>query len=99
MYKKEDSSTWILIDADKDGDLSNELSVKSGYGFAMKGLGGGNNHAKLNAYDFRGKPNNGDITVTIKRGGDNLTLIGNPYPSILNIKKFIADNRWKNRIL
>lgn len=95
LYKKEDASTWVLIDTDKDGDLSNELSVKSGYGFAMKGLGEGNNHAKLNAYDFRGKPNNGDITVTIKRGGDNLTLIGNPYPSILNLKKFIADNPGK----
>ena len=52
----------------------------------MKGLFIHNNNSnKLNPYDF--------INLTMElllteKDDNNLVLIGNPYPSILNIKKF-----------
>jgi hypothetical protein len=61
------------------------LAVRPGYGFTMKGNGGAGND-----YDFRGRPNNGDITVNIGAGGAE-TLSGNPYPSALDVKLFLID--------
>ena len=40
-------------------------------------------------YDFQGKPNNGEITVNVDAG--KVTLTGNPYPSALNVNKFLLD--------
>ncbi|MDP5198214.1 Ig-like domain-containing protein [Flavobacterium sp. DG2-3] len=39
---------------------------------------------------FIGKPNNGDIPISLVSG--NLNLLGNPYPSSLDAEKFITDN-------
>jgi hypothetical protein len=70
---------------------------KSGYGFTMKGVvdngtlnNGTFNGATGQRYDFRGRPNNGTIFVGV--GNDNATLAGNPYPSGLDLKKFIEVN-------
>ncbi|MFT7429378.1 MAG: hypothetical protein ACI9IZ_001876 [Nonlabens sp.] len=70
---------------------------KSGYGFTMKGVidNGTLNNGTFNAasgqrYDFRGRPNNGTIYIGV--GNDNATLAGNPYPSALDLKKFIEVN-------
>ena len=41
-------------------------------------------------YTFRGKPNNGDITVAV--GKDQNLLTGNPYPSAIDSEQFIQDN-------
>jgi hypothetical protein len=38
----------------------------------------------------RGKPNNGDITLTLAANNDY--LVGNPYPSALDADEFIKDN-------
>ncbi len=38
-------------------------------------------------YDFRGRANNGTITVGV--ANDNVTLAGNPYPSALDLKQFL----------
>ncbi|PQJ27026.1 hypothetical protein BST92_14905, partial [Nonlabens arenilitoris] len=40
--------------------------------------------------DFRGRPLNGDISMTIAL--DDVAIIGNPYPSALDMKKFLEDN-------
>ncbi|WP_340066998.1 T9SS type A sorting domain-containing protein [Ascidiimonas aurantiaca] len=61
--------------------------IKKGLGFTMKGTSGSSNAQR---YDFRGVPNSGDIAVTI--AADQLTLAGNPYPSALDLKRFLVDN-------
>lgn len=71
-------SNWTYIG--KDGFL------KAGEGFTMKGTGSITNQN----YVFKGKPNNGDITLPIGIGNDY--LIGNPYPSALDAHEFIIDN-------
>jgi hypothetical protein len=72
-------------------------TTRTGYGFTMKGVvdNGGFNYDTFNGstgqrYDFRGRPNNGTISVGV--GNDNGTLAGNPYPSALDLKKFLQAN-------
>ncbi|MEO1031011.1 MAG: LamG-like jellyroll fold domain-containing protein, partial [Bacteroidota bacterium] len=64
-------------------------TIFAGEGFTMKGPGSGAILDEQN-YVFLGKPNNGDITLTINAG--NSYLVGNPYASALNADEFIADN-------
>ncbi|HEX9825779.1 MAG TPA: choice-of-anchor D domain-containing protein [Flavobacteriaceae bacterium] len=65
--------------------------IGAGEGFTMKGVTNtsGNISLKQN-YVFRGKPNNGDITLTLAANNDY--LVGNPYPSALDADEFIKDN-------
>ncbi len=65
-------------------------NVASGYGFTMKGTSGSGDNQ---LYDFRGKPNNGDIQVNVV--ADQFTLVGNPYPSALDAVGFIHDTTNK----
>lgn len=74
-------------------------NISAGQGFTMKGTSGtdatnvgeasANNTGSAQRYDFRGKPNDGNITVGV--GLDNFTLTGNPYPSALNVNAFLLD--------
>lgn len=66
-------------------------TILAGEGFTMKGVSdtAGVITQEQN-YVFEGKPNNGDITLTITSG--NEYLIGNPYPSALDANEFIKDN-------
>lgn len=68
--------------------------ARTGYGFTMKGVqeitGGSLNYNGGQRYDFRGRPNNGTIQVGV--GDDNGTLAGNPYPSALDLKRFLEVN-------
>lgn len=73
-------------------------SLKAGEGFSMKGTNGHdnitingikNNPGSNQRYDFRGIPNNGEISVNVNKG--NTVLIGNPYPSVIDLKKFLED--------
>jgi hypothetical protein len=41
-------------------------------------------------YDFRGKPNDGNITVDL--APNSSTLTGNPYPSALDVSAFLLDS-------
>lgn len=59
-------------------------TVNPAHGFTMKG-----NPSSSQLYDFRGKPNNGQMTATIIQGEQ--TLVGNPYPSALDALLFIHD--------
>src|SRR5210317_2180002 len=55
----------------------------------MKGPGTGSILTDQN-YVFSGKPNNGDIDLTLSAGNDY--LVGNPYASAIDAYKFINDN-------
>jgi hypothetical protein len=48
-----------------------------------------NNPGSAQRYDFRGKPNDGNITVNV--GANNYTLTGNPYPSAMHVNAFLLD--------
>ena len=74
-------------------------NIGAGQGFTMKGVSGSdstnpgeavvNNPGNSQRYDFRGKPNDGTITVNVANGASTLT--GNPYPSALDLNLFLTD--------
>ncbi|WP_293871813.1 T9SS sorting signal type C domain-containing protein [Flavobacterium sp.] len=74
-------------------------TIAPGQGFTMKGTSGSdlttvgevaaNNTGSAQRYDFRGKPNDGTITVGVAT--NNFTLTGNPYPSALHVNAFLLD--------
>ncbi len=83
----------------------NELSeIDPGIGYTQKGIHSSNDPADEQQYTFVGKPNNGTILVEandVDGDSDNeseqdvtltTSLIGNPYPSALDARKFIEDN-------
>jgi hypothetical protein len=75
--------------------------IKPGEGFTMKGTSGTdatisdavenvqNNSGSRQRYDFRGKPNDGNISVTVAPA--NFTLVGNPYPSAIDLNAYLLD--------
>ena len=66
-------------------------SISAGEGFTMKGVDNtATSFSETQNYVFNGKPNNGDINLTIS--AENDYLIGNPYPSALDADEFIKDN-------
>ncbi len=66
-------------------------SLRAGEGFTMKGAhNSASSFAEEQNYIFNGKPNNGDISLSLSLG--NSYLIGNPYPSALDANEFILDN-------
>src|SRR5690606_21616169 len=89
-------------------------TVEPGLGFTMKGTSGTDNlvsdtndgvQNKPNAnfgqrYDFRGKPNDGNMTATVSDVDGtsyiNLTLVGNPYPSAINLNHYLLENSGFN---
>lgn len=97
------SSRWIYKFSGGEYDdwefLGNNMDLLPGEGFTMKGVlgrndleieGVKNNPGNRQRYDFRGLPNNGDISIPIKFG--EILLTGNPYPSALNLKQFLTEN-------
>ena len=75
----------------------NASTILAGEGFTMKGtsgidgttvLGVQNNPGSKQRYDFRGKPNSGDITITV--ANNQMTLTGNPYPSAIDLTAFLT---------
>lgn len=80
--------------------IGNNFDLLPGEGFTMKGVTGKNenviegvknNPGNRQRYDFRGIPNDGKISIPIKFG--EILLSGNPYPSALNLKKFLTENK------
>ncbi|MCK8141966.1 T9SS type A sorting domain-containing protein [Flavobacterium sp. I-SCBP12n] len=81
-------SSWI--------DAGAPNSILAGEGFTMKGTSGTNtvsvngvqnNPGSRQRYDFRGKPNDGTISIPVKF--ENYTLTGNPYPSTIDLSAFL----------
>ncbi|OMQ13117.1 T9SS type A sorting domain-containing protein [[Flexibacter] sp. ATCC 35103] len=99
------ASKWIykLINANNYSQwlfVGGAATLAPGEGFSMKGTSGTdavdpegtgvtNNPGSAQRYDFRGKPNDGNITITL--GINNATLTGNPYPSALHLNAFLLD--------
>ncbi|GAA4235269.1 hypothetical protein GCM10022291_16680 [Postechiella marina] len=78
--------------------LSTGTAIKPGVGYTQKGTG----VPTAQQYIFEGKPNNGTILLDAKdKGGagsvpsvsETTFLMGNPYPSAIDIHKFIDDNK------
>ena len=67
-------------------------SIRIGEGYTMKGSWYTSvSTGETQNYTFKGFPNNGDIQmkdIYIKQN----YLVGNPYPSAISVKKFLADN-------
>lgn len=55
-----------------------------------------NNTGSNQRYDFRGKPNDGTMSVAVSNVAgttfDNMTLAGNPYPSAINLNYYLLEN-------
>lgn len=77
--------------------ITTSTPINPGFGYTQKGTGIATNQQ----YIFEGKPNNGTILIDVlDRGGLGSEagvsktdfLLGNPYPSALDIHKFIDDN-------
>ncbi len=93
IYKFLSSNTyaqWIPVNG--------AATILAGEGFTMKGTSGSdatvvlgvqNNPGSKQRYDFRGKPNSGNITITVANG--QRTLTGNPYPSAIDLSAFLTD--------
>lgn len=75
---------WIFV--------GNTSTVGPGQGFTMKGVDVGADilSTPRQEYDFRGKPNDGTISNAVI--DNELTLIGNPYPSAVDLDAFFLDN-------
>ncbi|KAB8155768.1 choice-of-anchor D domain-containing protein [Kordia sp. TARA_039_SRF] len=92
------SSEWIfkyVNGADEDYNawqfVRNTGNISPGEGYTMKGVSSTADELEEQNYVFRGKPNNGVITVGPLDDG-NLYLVGNPYLSALDANEFINDN-------
>ena len=82
-------SQWIAV--------GSATTISAGEGFTMKGTSGTdatfsdagvtNNPGSKQRYDYRGRPNDGDITINVAAG--KRTLTGNPYPSTIDLKAFL----------
>ncbi len=91
------SSTWLYKHTNESIDwqyVGGADGVQPGYGFSMKGTNTStgataNDDPNVQQYDFRGRPNTGDIEVNLT--GDEGTLAGNPYPSALDLAKFFYE--------
>ncbi|WP_432221053.1 T9SS type A sorting domain-containing protein [Flavobacterium sp. TMP13] len=85
-------SSWVSVEG--------ATSILPGEGFTMKGTSGTdttnpdtstiNNPGSAQRYDFRGRPNDGNISFSLIQ--DNLLLTGNPYPSALDLNAFLNEN-------
>jgi len=74
--------------------------INAGEGFTMKGTSGTdsitvngvqNNPGDSQRYDFRGRPHDGEIELDALSPGE-IALIGNPYPSALDLNYFLLEN-------
>lgn len=79
--------------------VGGSTSIPAGYGFTMKGTQGKdpvflegreNNPGNSQRYDFRGKPNSGTLEIPVISEG--FVLVGNPYPSSLDLSLFLLEN-------
>jgi len=92
------SSRWIYTMRAMSGYgnwiyIGNVNSLAAGQGFTMKGTGttGAAAVAHDQLYDFRGRPNDGNISVVVAgtTSAPQETLTGNPYPSALDMEAFL----------
>ena len=84
------NSNWVYVGSGS--------TLNTGEGFTMKGTSGTNsitvngvqnNPGSKQRYDFRGKPNDGTISIPVLHG--ELTFTGNPYPSAIDLSAFLTN--------
>lgn len=93
---------WIWKYVNKSGNSYSQWqhvrstgTLLAGEGYTMKGVINTNGDvSQKQNYVFEGKPNNGDISLTVDPG--NNYLIGNPYPSAIDAHQFLLDNKSHN---
>lgn len=78
----DDDNDWVL--------LQNTGSINVGLGYTMKGPDPLAVSGTTQNYVFKGKPNDGDYSLSID--SNKSSLIGNPYPSALDADAFINAN-------
>jgi hypothetical protein len=95
IYTFTTSSTYAQWNA-----IAGASTITPGLGFTMKGTSGTdaviadaienvqNNIGSKQRYDFRGLPNDGLILNNVSL--NNFTLVGNPYPSAIDLNMFLA---------
>jgi hypothetical protein len=85
--------------------VGNTQTLNPGEGFSMKGTSGtdalavdadgvANKTGAAQRYDFRGRPNDGNISVPVSNG--NLTLVGNPYSSAINLNQYLVEHTGRS---
>lgn len=74
--------------------INENTVLQSGQAYTMKGSGiAAPPNIQSQNYVFIGKPNNGLINHGgIQIGINNINLVGNPYPSALDVNEFVIDN-------
>ncbi|HLF51649.1 T9SS sorting signal type C domain-containing protein [Flavobacterium sp.] len=75
--------------------------MAAGKGYIIRApQGWSTTNATLGVYNgnFIGAPNNGVVPVTIQKGAGTYNLIGNPYPSAIDIDLFLSDPANSNII-
>jgi len=98
---------WIYKYVSPDGtspaewdNVKSQKSLNPGEGFTMKGVNGTdnttvngveNNAGSSQRYDFRGRPNDGIFTVPTASASESV-LVGNPYPSAMDLNYFLIEN-------
>lgn len=104
---------WIYKFLSPDGSqapqwisVGNQQTIGAGEGFTMKGVNGtdntsiggvANNSGSGQRFDFRGRPNDGLISIDIV-DYDQYYLVGNPYPSALNLSYFLLENSGSGNV-
>ncbi|MFD1293275.1 T9SS type A sorting domain-containing protein [Lutibacter holmesii] len=66
--------------------INKNSELAPGIGYSMKGTG-----ASSQNYTYKGIPNNGNYNSPFINEGETI-LLGNPYPSALNVSTFITEN-------
>lgn len=63
-----------------------------GIGYSIKGPSTNTSSSAVTATFTGTTPNNGDVSVALNRVGYNYNLVGNPYPSNIDLNTFYSDN-------
>lgn len=72
----------VFADAAEDNELIAGVQPKA------------NNTGSAQRYDFRGRPNDGNISVPVSAG--NFTLVGNPYSSAINLNMYLVEHTGRS---
>ena len=85
---KEANDMFVAVDP-------NANSFVPGVGYAIRAANNLSSNTVSVPSEFKGVPNNGDISVEVKKSstGNGYNLIGNPYPSNIDFAKFYDDNK------
>jgi hypothetical protein len=81
---------WIFsyfngVDRNDWVNQQNSGAINTAEGFIMKSTG-----RSPQNFTFMGSPNDGDYTKVLNPG--SVSLLGNPYPSVINTQQFLTDN-------